>query len=56
MLVFIESWLNDDQYKEAEERGDIFSPKKPEPAEDEFQVNAIYSYVSCFWIELVTYL
>jgi hypothetical protein len=27
MMVLIEKWLDDDEYKELEERGEIFSPK-----------------------------
>lgn len=33
MVVLVEKWLNDDDFKAAEERGDIFSPKKEEPEE-----------------------
>ena len=34
----IEKWYNDEQYKEAEERDDIYSPTKPDVVEDEVLV------------------
>lgn len=30
MVVLMETWLNDEDFKTAEERGDVFSTKKPD--------------------------
>ncbi|TDL29631.1 hypothetical protein BD410DRAFT_780099 [Rickenella mellea] len=41
MVVVVETWLNDDEYKAAEERGDIYSPRKePNTAEVEDPADA----------------
>lgn len=47
MVVLMETWLNDVEFAAAEERGDVFSTKRPDE-EAEVEVSELVNYIPSF--------